>query len=83
MNSGFYDFSLQSNMKFDVYVHKGLYAQSIYQVARSCFKEILRARHHYLCSFTNQMLAQLDLLRYLLAETARCESGVIAPSHTQ
>ena len=35
------------------------------------------------CSFTNQMLAQLDSLRYWFAETARCESGVIAPSHTR
>ena len=31
----------------------------------------------------NQMLAQLDLLRYWFAETARCESGVVAPFYTR
>ena len=31
------------------------------------------------CSFTNQMLAQLDSLRYCFADTARFESGFIAP----
>ena len=31
-------------------------------------------------SFTNQTLAQLDLLRYWFYGTARCESGVDAPS---
>ena len=31
-------------------------------------------------SFTNQTLVQLDLLRYWFYGTARCESGVVAPS---
>ena len=34
-------------------------------------------------SFTNHVLAQHHSLRYWFAETARCESGVIAPSCTR
>ena len=35
------------------------------------------------CSFTNQMLAQLVSLRYWFVDTARFESGVIAPFYTR
>ena len=66
----FTTFTLQSNMKGDVYVLKELYAMSFCQVARSCFKGILRAHRHCQCSFTNQMLAEVDLLRYWFAEAA-------------
>ena len=74
---------LQSNMKRDVYVLTDLYAKSCCQVARSCFKGILRAHRHSLFSITIQMLAQPNLLKFLFAETARCERGVIAPSYTR
>ena len=65
---------LQTNMKCDVFVHIELYAKSFCQVARSFFKGILKAHRHSLCCCTNQMLAQLDLLRYWFAETARCQT---------
>ena len=73
----------QCNMKRDVYVLTDLCAKSCSQVARSCFKGILRAHRHSLFSFTIQMLAQPDLLKYWFAETARYERGVIAPSYTR
>ena len=45
------------------------------QVARSCFKGVLRAHRHFLFSFTIQMLVQSDLLKYWFAETARYQNG--------
>ena len=50
-------------------------AKSCCQVARSCFKGILRAHRHSLFSFTFQMLAQSDFLKYWFAETARYQNG--------
>ena len=50
-------------------------AKSCCQVARSCFKGILRAHRHSLFSFTIQMLVQSDLLKYWFAETARYQNG--------
>ena len=50
-------------------------AKSCCQVARSCFKGILRAHRHSLFSFTIQMLVQSVLLKYWFAETARYQNG--------
>ena len=50
-------------------------AKSCCQVARSCFKGILRGHRHSLFSFTIQMLAQSVLLKYWFAETARYQNG--------
>ena len=41
--SGFHDTSLQSNMKWDVYIRNELYAMSCCQVARPCSKRLLSA----------------------------------------
>ena len=50
-------------------------AKSCCQVARSCFKGILRVHRHSLFSFTIQMLVQSVLLKYWFAETARYQNG--------
>ena len=83
---GFHDTSLQSNMKCDVYICKGLYAMSRCHVARppviierttkeqTVLSHPLQDSFLMSFSFTKLVLAQLDFLRW--KENEACKTDV-------